>query len=170
MRCARQQSPTLHPPTARCADASCVSLTRFKREWPRGKSLHLRLMFGSAVRTLKAQNIRPDAGQGRVVNAKLKINRLLGLMAPTNETRHRFAHKSQLAERFLRNTFDADAQMVGDESADLIGDKGFFDSNRLFSRRPATHISPHPFKYVGMQSSNPPRSVVLLQNCKSVAI
>jgi tetratricopeptide (TPR) repeat protein len=52
-------------------------LREFEREWPRGKPLHLRLMFGSAVRTLKAQHIGPDAGQGRVVNIKLKINPLL---------------------------------------------------------------------------------------------
>jgi hypothetical protein len=38
------------------------ALRRFERERLRGKPLHLRLMFGSAVRTLKAQHIGPDAG------------------------------------------------------------------------------------------------------------
>ena len=40
---------------------------RFEREWLRGKSLHLSLMFGSAVRATKAQHIGPDTGQGGVV-------------------------------------------------------------------------------------------------------
>jgi len=52
-------------------------------------------MFGSAVRTLKAQHIGPDAGEGRVVNVKLKINRLSGLKAPSNETTHRVTRESQ---------------------------------------------------------------------------
>jgi hypothetical protein len=58
---------------------------RFDREWLRGKPLHLSLMFGSAVRALKAQHIGPDTGQGGVVDIKLKINRLSGLTAPTSE-------------------------------------------------------------------------------------
>jgi hypothetical protein len=70
-------------------------LRRFEREWLRGKPLHLRLMFGSAVRTLKAQHIGPDAGQGRVVNVKLKINRLSGLRTPTNEATHGVAGESE---------------------------------------------------------------------------
>src|SRR5262249_40404011 len=65
---------------------------------------------------------------------------------------------------------NADAKMVRNERADIIGGKGFFYSNRLFTRRPATHISPHLLKYIGMQSSNAPRSAALFQNCKSVAI
>src|SRR5215467_13210474 len=64
-------------------------LRRFEREWLRGKPLHLRLMFNSAVRTLEPHWLAPDAGQGRVVNVKVKINRLSGLRAPTNEITHR---------------------------------------------------------------------------------
>jgi hypothetical protein len=52
-------------------------------------------MLGSAVRTLKAHHIEPNAGQGRVVNVNLKVNRLSGLTAPTHETAHRLARKSQ---------------------------------------------------------------------------
>jgi hypothetical protein len=55
-------------------------------------------MFNSAVRTLKPYRIGPDAGQRRVVNIKLKINRLSGLRAPTNEIAHRVAPKSQEKE------------------------------------------------------------------------
>src|SRR5215510_3628214 len=77
-------------------------LRQFEREWPRGKPLHLRLMFGSAVRTWKAQHIGPDAGQGRVANVKLKINRLSGLRAPTNKTTHCVARKSQKGLRARR--------------------------------------------------------------------
>jgi hypothetical protein len=58
-------------------------------------------MFGSAVRTLKAHQIGPDAGQGRIVNVNLKINRLSGLWAPTNEITHRVARKSQNKEGYL---------------------------------------------------------------------
>ena len=67
----------------------------FEREWLRGKPLHLSLMFGSAVRALKAQHIGPDTGQGGVVDIKLKINRLSGLTAPTSETTHRVAREPQ---------------------------------------------------------------------------
>src|SRR6266478_9619930 len=70
-------------------------LRRFEREWLRGKPLHLSLMFGSAVRALKAEHIGPDTGQGGVVDIKLKINRLSGLTAPTSETTHRVARKPQ---------------------------------------------------------------------------
>ncbi len=52
-------------------------------------------MFNSAVRTLKPDRLGPDAGQGRVVNVKLKINRLSGLGAPSNEITHRVARNSQ---------------------------------------------------------------------------
>src|SRR5438132_11301882 len=59
------------------SNASCVvpipgalRLRTFKREWPRGKPLHLCLMFNSAVRTSKPHQVGPDAGQGRVVNVK----------------------------------------------------------------------------------------------------
>jgi hypothetical protein len=41
-------------------------------------------MFHSAVRTLKAHRIRPDARQCRLIDVQLKINSLPGLMAPTN--------------------------------------------------------------------------------------
>jgi hypothetical protein len=57
--------------------------------------LHLSLMFGSAVRALKAQHIGPDTGQSGVVDIKLKINRLSGLTAPTSETTHRVAREPQ---------------------------------------------------------------------------
>jgi hypothetical protein len=62
-------------------------------------------MFNSAVRTLKAHRIGPDAGQGRVVNVKLKINRLLGFRAPTNEITHRVAPKSQKKEGYWLAAF-----------------------------------------------------------------
>jgi hypothetical protein len=55
-------------------------------------------MFNSAVRTSKPHRIGPDAGQGRVVNVKLKINRLSGFRAPTDKFTHRVAHKSQKKE------------------------------------------------------------------------
>jgi hypothetical protein len=55
-------------------------------------------MFNSAVRTLEPHWLVPDAGQGRVVNVKVKINRLSGLRAPTNEISHRVAPKSQKKE------------------------------------------------------------------------
>jgi hypothetical protein len=55
-------------------------------------------MFNSAVRTSKSHQVGPDAGQGRVVNVKLKINRLSGLRAPSNEIAHRVAHNSQEKE------------------------------------------------------------------------
>src|SRR5215813_4402020 len=58
---------------------------RIKREWPRGKPLHLCLLFNSAVRTSKPHQVGPDAGQGRVVNVKLKVNRLPGLTPPSHE-------------------------------------------------------------------------------------
>jgi hypothetical protein len=46
-------------------------------------------MFHSAVRTLKAHRIRPDARQCRLIDVQMKINSLPGLMAPTNEITHR---------------------------------------------------------------------------------
>jgi hypothetical protein len=55
-------------------------------------------MFNSTVRTLKAYQVGPDAEQGRVVNVKLKINRLSGLRAPSNEIAHRVARNSQEKE------------------------------------------------------------------------
>ena len=60
-------------------------------------------MFNSAVRTLKAHRIGPGARQGRVVNVKLKINRLSGFAAPTNEITHRVA----MAQLTLRDGFDS---------------------------------------------------------------
>src|SRR5262249_57767519 len=62
-------------------------------------------MFNSAVRTLKAHRIGPGARQGRVVNVKLKINRLSGFRAPTNEITHRVAPKSQKQEGYLLTAF-----------------------------------------------------------------
>jgi hypothetical protein len=55
-------------------------------------------MFNSAVRTSKPHQVGPDAGQGRVVNVKLKVNRLPGLRAPSNEIAHRVARNSQEKE------------------------------------------------------------------------
>jgi len=55
-------------------------------------------MFNSAVRTLKAHRVRPDAGQRCVVNVKLKIKRLPGLRAPASEITHRVARDSQEKE------------------------------------------------------------------------
>src|SRR6516164_4560895 len=40
--------------------------------------------------------------------------------------------------RFIRNTTDADAQMVGNESTDVAGGKDFFDSCCLFTWCQAT--------------------------------
>ena len=82
-----------------------LRLRSFEREWPRGKPLHPRLMLGSAVRTLKADHIGPNAGEGRVVNINLKINRLSGLRAPTHEIAHRLARKSQEKEGYLLAAF-----------------------------------------------------------------
>jgi hypothetical protein len=82
-------------------------LRRFEREWSRGKPLHLRLMFNSAVRTLKPYRIGPDAGQRRVVNIKLKINRLSGLRAPTNEIAHRVAPSLKKKRQLPRSVFAA---------------------------------------------------------------
>src|SRR5262245_5077570 len=56
-------------------------------------------MFRAAFRAFKAYLIGPDAGQGRLVRLKLKINRLLGPRAPTNELAHRVAPKSQKRNR-----------------------------------------------------------------------
>src|SRR5262245_53855204 len=52
----------------------------------------------SAVRTLKPHQVGPDAGQGRIVNVKLKINRLSGLWAATNEIAHRLTANPQEKE------------------------------------------------------------------------
>src|SRR5262245_29100195 len=64
-------------------------------------------MFNSTVRTSKPHRIGPDAGQGRVVNVKLKINRLSGFRAPTNQITHRVAHKSKKRERLARSLLAA---------------------------------------------------------------
>src|SRR5215471_116277 len=80
-------------------------LRRFEREWLRGKPLHLRLMFNSAVRTLEPHWLAPDAGRGRVINVKVKINRLSSLRAPTNEITHRIAPKSQKNEGYFVAAF-----------------------------------------------------------------
>jgi hypothetical protein len=62
-------------------------------------------MFNSTVRTLKAHQVGPDAGQGRVVNVKPKIDRLSGLWAPTHEIAHRVAPNSQEKERNVLAAF-----------------------------------------------------------------
>jgi len=62
-------------------------------------------MFNSTVRTSKPHRIGPDAGQGRVVNEKLKINSLSGFRAPTNQITHRVAHKSKKKESDLLAAF-----------------------------------------------------------------
>src|SRR5262249_35652308 len=82
-----------------------IRLRKFERKWPLGKPLHLRLMFNSTVRTPKPHRIGPDAGQGRVVNVKLKINMLSGFRAPTNQITHRVAHKSKKKEGDLLVAF-----------------------------------------------------------------
>jgi hypothetical protein len=55
-------------------------------------------MLNSAVRTSKSHQVGPDAGQGRVVDVKLKVDRLSGLRAPSNEIAHRVARNSQEKE------------------------------------------------------------------------
>jgi hypothetical protein len=62
-------------------------------------------MFNAAVRTSKPHRMGPDAGQGRVVNIKLKINRLSGFSAPTNQITHRVAPESQKKEGYLLAAF-----------------------------------------------------------------
>jgi hypothetical protein len=62
-------------------------------------------MFHSAVRTLKAHRIRPDARQCRLIDVQLKINSLPGLMAPTNEITHRVTRNSQKKEGTLLAAF-----------------------------------------------------------------
>jgi hypothetical protein len=105
-------------------------------------------MFNSAVRTLEPYWLAPDAGQGRVINVKVKINRLSSLRAPTNEITHRIAPKSQKNEgyfvaaflvfgqlevRFDRNTIDANPKMLGNESSDVVGGQDICDSHGLFN-------------------------------------
>src|SRR5262249_3171922 len=80
-------------------------LRTFKREWPRGKPLHPCLMLNSAVRTSKSHQVGPDAGQGRVVNVKLKVDWLSGLTAPSNEIGHRVAPNCKDKERYLPTVF-----------------------------------------------------------------
>ena len=62
-------------------------------------------MFNSAVRTLEPHWLAPDAGQGRVINVKVKINRLSSLRAPTNEITHRIAPNSQKSEGYFVAAF-----------------------------------------------------------------
>src|SRR6516225_2861078 len=59
--------------------------------------------------------------------------------------------------RFIRNTTDADAQMVGNESTDVAGGKDFFDSCCLFTWCQAT------------DHHHPPRNLALFKNLESVA-
>jgi len=77
------------PSEPRGALMPCAVLCGFMREQPRRKALHHCFVFNSAAWTLKPHCFRPDAGQGRVVNVKVQINRLSGLRAPTNEITHR---------------------------------------------------------------------------------
>src|SRR5215475_8088479 len=86
-------------------NAACVvpiprafRLRTFKRQWPRGKPLHPCLMLNSAVRTSKSHQVGPDAGQGRVIDVKLKVDWLSGLRAPSNEIAHRVARNCQEKE------------------------------------------------------------------------
>jgi hypothetical protein len=75
--------------------------------------------------------------------------------------------------RFIRNTTDADAQMVGNESTDVAGGQEFFDSCCLFTWCQATdhhHKPPNSLNALGMRPSNPPRNVALFKNLESVAI
>ena len=69
-------------------------------------------MFNSAVRTLEPHRLAPDAGQGRVINVKVKINRLSGLRAPTNEITYRVAPKSQKNEGYFLTAFFVFGQTV----------------------------------------------------------
>ena len=77
------------PREPRGALLPCAALCGFMREQPRRKPLHRCLVFNSAVWTLKPHRLRPDARQRRVVDVKVKINRLSGFRAPTNEITHR---------------------------------------------------------------------------------
>ena len=77
------------PREPRGALMPCATLCGFMREQPRRKPLHHCFVFNTAVWTLKPHCFRPDARQRRVVDVKVKINRLSGLRAPTNEITHR---------------------------------------------------------------------------------
>jgi type I restriction enzyme M protein len=81
-------------------------------------------MFGSAVRTLKAHQIGPDAGQGRIVNVNLKINRLSGLRAPTNEITHRAAAPLLNAYDVYQHLMDYWVETMQDDCY-LIADDGW---------------------------------------------
>jgi hypothetical protein len=155
----------VRPITARSAHALFASrFRRFDREWFRGKPLHFRLMFGSAVRATKAQHIGPDTGQGGVVDVKLQINRLSGLTAPTSETTHPVARQP----RFIGNTTDADAKPVGNERADIVGGKDCFDSRCLFSRCQTSDAHgkpPDALNALSSKSGNPLGSGAFFRNC-----
>src|SRR5262249_61515760 len=74
--------------------------------------------------------------------------------------------------RFIRDTTDADAKVVGNESADVVGGKDFVDSCGLFSRCQATDHhdkAPNSLTFL-MRPSNPPCNVALFKNLESVAI
>src|SRR6516225_8346053 len=59
----------------------------------------------ATMRTSKPHQVGPDAGQGRVVNVKLKVNRLPALRAPSNEIAHRVARNSQEKESNFLEAF-----------------------------------------------------------------
>jgi hypothetical protein len=74
--------------------------------------------------------------------------------------------------RFIRDTTDAYAKMVGNDSADVVVGKDFFDSCGLSTRCQATdhhHKAPHSLNAFLMRPSNPPCNVALFKNLESVA-
>jgi hypothetical protein len=74
---------------------------------------------------------------------------------------------------FIRYTFDVDAQMVGNESADIFGGKAFFHGRCSSTRCQATDGHDKPpvsLKDLGIRPSNPPFNVMLLEILLSVAI
>src|SRR6516225_5725891 len=61
---------------ARPSDALCVSFEEVPARVASRQAAPPCLVFNSAVRTLEQHWLAPDAGQGRVINVKVKINRL----------------------------------------------------------------------------------------------
>src|SRR5262249_12839124 len=78
--------------------------------------------------------------------------------------------------RVIGNTSDADAKLVGNERADIVGGKGCFDSLCLFAQCQVTDDHEKPPSSCMRQAcdqarpSNPPRNVALYKNLKSVVI
>src|SRR5215471_5080398 len=113
----------------------------FMREKSRREPLHHRFMFNSAVGTLKPHRFGPDAGQGRVVNVKVQIDRLSGLRAPTNEMTHRVPPISKRASA------------PSSPAACWFGARG---SNQ--SVRPSDALKPRVL-IRDIRANNPPRNV-----------